>query len=192
MSIYIFLIRYSPFLALLLVARTAAFGAAPSSPATPVVTITGGADATGQTYVWTITHDHTSPIVRVEFPHYRGGWSVPPEGWTSEITNRGGAGGRSGQFIAVADDPSRAIARGHQAEFQLVITPDGTPQGQGKITVRFADGSEVRVPAEVPIKEPAADRNVTLIGLGLIFGIFLLYRVLRRKRHPSTSSPPPS
>ena len=160
-----------------------------ATPSVPVVTITGGADDTGQTYVWTVTHDHTSPIVRVEFPHYRGGWSIPPEGWTSEITNRGGAAGRSGQFIAVAGDPSCAIARGHRAEFQLVITPDGTPRGQGRVTVRFSDGSEVHVPAEIPIKEPAADRNMTLIGLGLIFAIFLLYRALKRKRHAATSSP---
>ncbi len=183
MSLPAFLIRRSP-----LLIASFVVGAAGSALAAPVVTITGGADDTGQTYIWTITHDHTSPIVQVEFPHYRGGWSIPPEGWTSEITNRGGAGGRSGKFIAAADDPSQGIARGRAAEFRLVIVPEGTPRGQGSVLVRFADGFEVLVRAEVPVKEPATDRNITLIGLGLIFAIFLLTRILKRKR-PHSSAP---
>ena len=186
-SVYIFLIRNWPLLGLLFLVRADAFGAATSTPAAPVVTITGGADETGQTYTWTITHDHPSPIVRVEFPHYRGGWSIPPEGWTSEITNRGGTGGRRGKFIASAGDPSQGIARGDSAEFRLVLVPEGTPRGHGDVLVCFSDGSEVLVHAQVPVKESTADRSVTLIGLGLIFGIFLLTRVLKRKRAHSSA-----
>jgi hypothetical protein len=163
-----------------------------SAAADPVVTVTGGADDTGQNYTWTITHDYAFPIVHVEIPQYKSGWHRPPEGWTAEVTHPRGIAGRAGKFIADVDDPSQGIARGGSAEFQLGIVAGGTPRGRGDILVRFADGVEATVRAEVPIKEPARDRNVPLIGLGLIFGIFVLARALRKKRGSPPASAPPA
>ena len=48
------------------------------------VTIVGGADATGHRYTWTVTNEDTSPIVYVEFPHYRANLFFSPHGWSTD------------------------------------------------------------------------------------------------------------
>ncbi|MCH9002198.1 MAG: prolipoprotein diacylglyceryl transferase, partial [Planctomycetes bacterium] len=66
--------------------------------------------------------------------------------------------------------------------FGLTVSARGTPRGKGDVLIRFADGTETRVRAEVPIKETLADRYVSLIGLGLIFGVFLVVRAVKRRK----------
>lgn len=159
------------------------------------VSIEGGADKSGQNYEWIVSNESDSPIVFVEFPQYGAAVQITPTGWSSELTNPRGVGGRDGVFTANAKSVADGIARGSSMTFRLTVTVGGTPRGRGDVTVRFEDGREVRVSAEVPVKTSLADRNVSLIGLSVIFGGFLLVRFLRRRKgrvsdgHPPTENP---
>ena len=147
------------------------------------VEVEGGADASGQNYKWDVRNGSDSAIVSIEIPHFRGGVETAPDGWGTELTHPRGAGGRAGVFKASAKSARDGIAPGRSKSFRLIITAAGTPRGHGEITVRFDNGEVVRVSAELPVKASLADRNVSLIGLSLIFGIFVFVRFLRgRKR----------
>jgi hypothetical protein len=111
-----------------------------------------------------------------------------PEGWAGELTEPVGKTGRSGKLIADASAPSRGIAQGRSLDFGLKIGPAGTPRGEGDVVVRFADGTEILVRAEVPVREGLGNRYMSLIGLGLIFGVFLLIRVWKAKKRKARSS----
>ena len=50
-----------------------------------MVTITGGAYKSGKQYVWTVTNEYGSAVVRVEFPHYMADLLTIPTGWTGEL-----------------------------------------------------------------------------------------------------------
>ena len=52
----------------------------------PNATVTGGPDTSGRKYSWTVTNEHTSPVVYVEFPHYHGSLFFAPENWRVECT----------------------------------------------------------------------------------------------------------
>lgn len=158
----------------------------------PNVSIRGGADESGQNYSWTITNDYDSPIVFIEFPQYRAAVGFPPEGWKSELTNPRGEGGRTGSFAVSVERATDGIAPGESEHFRLQVTTGGAPRGKGRVLIRFADGTTIRIRAEVPIKESLADRNVSLIGLGLIFAVFLFFRVFKGRRpNRQTVDPPP-
>ena len=158
----------------------------------PSVAISGGADNSGYKYSWTITNDHDSPIIFVEIPQYRAAVGSPPEGWKSELTNPRGEGGRTGFFRSEVSAGVDGIAPGESATFHLQVSVGGTPRGKGDVLIRFADETETRVRAELPIKEAPADRNVSLIGLSLIFAVFLVVRaVKRRKSDNKTTDPTP-
>ncbi len=148
----------------------------------PNVAVSGGADDSGQNYSWKITNEYDSPIIFVEIPQYKAGVGIPPEGWKSKLTNPRGLGGRTGFFTSQVDTAADGIAPGESATFRLTVTVRGTPRGKGDILIRFADETETRVRAEVPIKETLADRYVSLIGLGLIFGVFLVVRAVKRRK----------
>lgn len=162
--------------------------AAAQTPAEPKVTIAGGADEAGHKYVWTVTNHYRSPIVHIEFPQYRANWHVPPDGWSGDVIAGPGIWRPMGKFIAGADDETSSIARGQSAEFKLGIRNPGTPSGQRDVLVRFADALEVRIRAECPVKEPMGDHYISLIGLGLIFGIYLAVRAVKRTRRSRSAS----
>lgn len=153
------------------------------------VTITGGADITGQTYTWVVTNGSASPVVAVRIPQYRGSWHRVPDGWSGEVEHPRGEAGLAGTFIATADNQSAGIMTGASAEFQLGIVAEGTPQGFEEVEIEFADGTVALVRAEVPIKEPVTDRNISLLGLGGIFILYLLVRAFKRREQPSDGSP---
>jgi hypothetical protein len=179
---------------LLLSALAIALAGSPANAQpTAKATIAGGSDESGQRYRWTVTNHHAAPVIRVEFPHYMADLFTVPEGWHGELTDPLGKTGRSGLFIASSADPTRGIAQGRSAAFDLKIGPAGTPRGKGDVLVRFADDTEILVRAEVPVQEPAGDRHIALIGLGLIFGAFVLIRAFRRGgTHRSDDQPPAS
>ncbi|MCH8241461.1 MAG: hypothetical protein IH897_02485 [Planctomycetes bacterium] len=147
----------------------------------PNVAISGGADDSGQNYSWKITNKHESPIIFVEIPQYKAGVGIPPDGRNSKLTNPRGLGGRTGFFTSKVDTAADGIAPGESATFGLTVTVRGTPRGKGDILIRFADETETRVRAEVPIKETLADRYISLIGLGLIFAVYLVVRAVKRR-----------
>ncbi len=173
--------------AVLLLAATAAA----AGPVT--VTIAGGADASGHNYEWTITHDHSSPIVYVEFPHFRAYFFTPPPGWKANITHRYPEDRQAGECTAEVEDPAEGLKRGQTGRFAMRIGPKGAPRGEGDVIIRFADNTEVVVLAEVPIKESPGSQHVPLIALGTIFAVFLLVKALkRRKRQRQVESNAPS
>lgn len=148
----------------------------------PDVSISGGADATGQIYRWTISNGHSLSILYVEIPHYGADTAESPEGWLGELTVRLGQGGRPGKFVAAAEYPSSRIPPGGSAKFSLRLPSPGDARGVRDALVRFEDGSEVFVSIEVPLKETTGERNVSLIALGVIFALYVLVRAMWKAR----------
>jgi hypothetical protein len=147
------------------------------------VTITGGADATGDGYAWTVVNNHTSPIVYVEFPHYHASLFLAPDGWSTDSTFLVNVGveDRPGTCTARVGQPASGIKRGATGTFQMRVYQPGTRRGQGTVVVRFADGSEVQVSGvEMPTPEAMSDKYAPLIGLGAIFIIWLAIGAKRR------------
>ena len=171
-------------------------GAAAALGDGPKARIEGGADTTGQHYRWTVTNEHTSPIVYAEFPHHRADVFTPPEGWTPKCrylvggkeTNRGPA-----MCSATAPGPDRGITQGQSAEFRMRIAPKGAKRGRGEVKIRFADGTTtVMAGVELPSPETAAERYIRLAGFGVLFAVFLLVRTAWTRRRRSEQSAPPS
>ncbi len=165
-----------------LIHLTALGAAGQASPAS----IIGGADATGHHYSWTVTNRHSSPIVFIEFPHYQANLFLAPKGWSAEESTflvNVGVPDRPGVCVARASSPAEGIAPGRSAEFKMQIAAPGASRGTGEVRLRFADGSDATVPGvELPQPPPTRDTFVSLIGLGLIFGAWLMYQLIRNRR----------
>ena len=152
---------------------------------TPKVSITGGADTSGQNYTWTVTNHYASPIVFVEFPHYHAGVFFPPKGWESEATAIVEIGYKEepGVCIGRTDSLDLAIDKGESGAFRMKIAPLPTRRGKGTVRVRFADRTEAAVAGvELPQQELIGDQYAPLIGLGVIFLVFVIVRTVRAKR----------
>jgi hypothetical protein len=169
-----------------------AFGLAATARAeTPQVTIEGGPDATGQSYEWTVTNNHASGIVRLEFPHYRANLFFAPNGWKTECTNLEAIGVRdpTGVCTASIEDSMGGNAESRSATFRMQIGGRGAKRGPGAVVVRFADGvTQTIVGVPVPTAEQLGDRNVPLIGLGTVFIIFVVARAAKRRRARAAES----
>jgi len=150
--------------------------------ATPTVTIEGGVDTAGRMYTWIVLHDHTSPIVSLQFPQDRGNGLTAPPGWKGELQRADDNLHQSGFARFTCVDESRAIRANQPATFKLNLVWRGASRGVGDVIVRFADGTQTTALASIPIKEPASDRNVSLIGLGSFFAIFLIVQAIRKRR----------
>lgn len=158
-----------------------------AAAAEPGVSISGGVDATGQFYSWTISNGHSLSILYVEIPHYGADTAEAPEDWAGELTNRLGQGGRPGKFISAAEFPSSRIPPGGSAQFSLRLPSPSDAKGIRDALVRFEDGSEVLVSIEVPLKETTGERNVSLIALGVIFILYVSARAVWRARKRATA-----
>ena len=153
--------------------------------ADPIAPITGGADASGHTYTWQVQNGGASPIVEVRIPHYRAGLFFPPPGWSNDCTAlvHVGAKDEPGVCTARATAPADGIAPGRSAVFSMQIASAGAKRGPGEVTVRFADGSEIRVAGvELPQQEGLGDKYVSLIALGGVFAIFVIAQSIRSRR----------
>ncbi|MHC4065377.1 MAG: hypothetical protein ACYSUI_12905 [Planctomycetota bacterium] len=160
----------------------------------PRVRIDGGADTWGN-YEWTVTNNYRSPIVYVEFPHYRAdGFSAPP-GWSTKCRHLvGAATDEQGPPMcsASAAAPDLGISRGGSATFQMRIAPSGAHRGSGQVTIRFAGGETATVAGvQLPGPEPAAEKYARLIGFGVLFVVFLIARAIwvRRRRSGHSADP---
>ena len=169
------------FLTMLVVATRAAGGGTN-------VTITGGADASGHRYSWTVTNDHISPIVRVEFPHYHAGLFFAPPGWSTDESTflvNVGVKDRVGVCIASVTSPMDAIMPGDSAAFGMQIAAAGAQRRPGEVLLSFADGSKAVVSGvELPHRAGVGERYMPLIGLGTIFAIMVIIRLYRARRRP--------
>jgi len=121
----------------------------------------------------------------VAFPHYHGGAFVAPDGWdTSESTFLVGAGvpDRPGVCVARVTPGSVGLAKDQSAAFRLQLAAGGAKRGLGEVTLRFADGtSAVASGVELPQRESFGDQFVTLVGLGVIFVGWLVFRSVRSR-----------
>jgi len=185
--------------------RAAFFGAALCFCACPTysveaqgvcVEITGGRDVTGQWYNWVVHNHCDSAITYVEFPHYRVDVWLAPEDWQIKVVTHGDAR-RSKERPALkawTDDPALSIQPGDSAKFTARIRRGGAYAGTGTVTIRFADGSELRVDdVDVPCLPPLFERVGMPLALALLLGLFLVYRRAKRARGATKQvSLPPS
>ena len=162
----------------------------------PRVRIEGGADPTGHNYQWTVTNDHTSPIVSVEFPHHRADLFTAPQGWLTKTRHLVGLPNNEEgppMCSAEAPAPGQGIARGDSATFKMRIAPAGAYRGTGEVKIRFADGETATVAGvALPRPESAWPRYTRLIGTGFIGVLLLLVLVILDRRRRSGQSPPPA
>ncbi|HUU97787.1 MAG TPA: hypothetical protein VM487_18785 [Phycisphaerae bacterium] len=158
----------------------------------PKVTITGGADASGQNYRWTVTNHYGSPVVYIQFPHYHADTFFAPDGWEKECTNLIGVGARNapGTCTAWADSPEKGIAPGRSAEFSVRLAAVGAHRRPGQVTVRFADGTQTIVAGvELPTASTTSEQLYALIGFAMVFAIVVYVQVRRRRRTPRAPEP---
>ena len=137
----------------------------------PKVTITGGADASGHNYNWTVANETASPIVHLEFPHYHATLFFAPEGWSTECTFlvNVGVDDRPGICRAHVDSPASGIAPGRSAPFSMQVATRAVQRAGGEVTVRTADGAEIVITGvELPEPETTSDKYVSLVGLAAV------------------------
>ena len=137
----------------------------------PKVTITGGADASGHNYNWTVANETASPIVHVEIPHYHATLFFAPGGWSTECTFlvNVGVDDRPGVCRAHVDSPASGIAPGRSAQFSMQIVTRAVQRAAGEVTVRTADGAEMVIAGvELPQPETTSDKYVSLVGLAAV------------------------
>jgi hypothetical protein len=160
----------------------ASFAFASSTPAV----VEGGPDGLGNAYHWTINNKHTSPIVRVEIPHYRGSLFFAPKGWTSSCTNlvAVGAPDAPGVCTATASATDDGIAPGRSATFSMQLATGTVKRGAGDVVIGFADASTQNIGGVVvPVPETLGDRYISLIGLGTILAGFVAVQVFRSRKN---------
>lgn len=156
-------------------------GTDPGAKAEVVATV----DDTGQNYEWAVTNHHYSPIVAIEFAHYKGHLLFAPQGWSVDCGNLYDIGWKdeTGVCRAECDAAADGIIARRTKTFRMHVGDRGVDPGPGDFIVRFADGERYTV-AGVPLPVPyrVEGRYVSLIGLGAIFLLFLVYRWLAGRR----------
>ncbi|NOS99311.1 MAG: hypothetical protein HOP29_01635 [Phycisphaerales bacterium] len=154
--------------------------------AQPRVTIVGGADATGHSFDWTVDHDHSSPMVSIEFPNHRADLFIAPFEWSGTAKDVDANGRDRGVSVGEANGAGGWIYRGTPARFQMRISPYagllGVRPGPGAVRIRFADGLEIEISAEVPVRESWLARQTPLVGAVLVILIVVIRRVRGRNR----------
>ena len=161
----------------------------------PKATMIGGADASGRNYSWTVTNEHSSPIVYVEFPFDKVLLFLAPQGWETDCDRHTGTAFEHGAETCAARTPSPAsgIAHGATEEFEMRLYRSGARRGPGTVLIRFADGSEVRVGGvELPRRKGLGDRYVALFALGAAFAVWGVVRAVRRLRTSATPTDEPT
>jgi hypothetical protein len=159
---------------------------------TPLVEIQQNVDVTEHNYTWTLHHNHTAPLVEVRFDHFRVDTFLAPEPhlrrWNFDLTNKNSFGNKPGVCTLTPQRDNPGLRRGENLEFFIRVCPAGAPRGQGQIHFRFADGVETTLQTELPVPETFFAKNASLLGLGSIFGLFILFKALQStiKRRPKT------
>ncbi len=155
------------------------------------VEIRGGRDPENDHfYRYVVINRDTSPVVAVDFPHFRADLFVPPDKWALEVTERNALEWRSGRCIATAPSSTEAIAPGRQSEFTLRIGPRGARVGTGTAVVTLVDGRTFRIRVECSVGESFLERYAALVGMILALGVFFLLRFWRLRRKRAASEAP--
>ena len=164
-------------------------GAAAAADERDKVTIEGGPDHSGHNYQFRVTNHHISPIVSLEFPHYRADLFTVPEDWSTEgTTNAMGTGDPNAPGVcrATALSAGRGIAPGDTAGFGIRVRSAGAWRGTATVKVGFADETVAEVSGvPLPQSEPVASRGTRLIGYLVLGVLFLVVVVVRGRRRRS-------
>lgn len=158
------------------------------------VSIKGGIDPdepSGHNYVWTVTNRHSSPIVSVEFPHYRADMFLAPDGWKTECTYLVNVGVplKPGTCTAKMDPEQGGLFRGASATFRMRVAPEGAPIGKGTVLVRFADGTQAAVEGvTLPRAPDESGKHAPLIALVVLFVVVVVVREWRQRKNKSPAS----
>ncbi len=164
----------------------AVMSAAPRAAADEVrAVITAVVDETGQNYGWTVTNRYYSPIVSIEFAHYKGHLLFAPEGWSVDCTNlfRIGWQDETGVCRATCDSPAAGIVGQRSEVFKMHVGDRGVAPGPGNFLVRFVSGESYTVTGvPLPARYEVEGKYASLLGLGSIFLLWLIYRWLSRRR----------
>jgi hypothetical protein len=149
-----------------------------------LVEITGGRDLTGHWYKWVVKNRADSPIIYVEFPHYRADmWNIPDH-WERETINLQGLPGvteEAGVFKAWADPP-RGIQAGGSAEFEMRINRKEAYRGTGTVVVRFADGGEAKVAGvDLPCPPSFLENHGMPIVMAALLLILVGYKAIKHR-----------
>jgi hypothetical protein len=139
----------------------------------------------GNTYHWTVTNNQSSPIVRVEIPHYRGNLFFAPKGWTTSCTNlvAVGAPDAPGVCTATAAATGDGIAPGRSATFSMQIATGAVKRGTGDVIIGYADASTQNISGVmVPVPETLSDKYISLIGLGIFLVVFVVAQSVRSRK----------
>lgn len=134
-------------------------------------------------YTWTVTNHTNKRITSLVVDHYLGKIVAPPAGWVrTNMTANVAEGQRAAPGIIefAVEKPVKAIGRGQSKEFKVTI--DRTWRGhceQRIAIVGFEDGTTLEVPGVYcPADESWLKKNVSLVGLGAMFAVFVLWRVV--------------
>jgi hypothetical protein len=155
-----------------------------ASAGEPPVTISGGMDPDG-TYRWVVTNRDASPVVSVEFPHYRGDLFQTPPGWKQKCTFLVNVGvpNLPGTCRAWVESPFLGISKGGKAAFELRVRQQEAREGRGTVTVGLADGTTLAVRnVQLPEEPNLLDRFGMLICSVILGGILVIITVRRRRR----------
>ncbi len=156
----------------------------------PKVVITGGVDETDN-YRWVVTNHHSSPIVFIEFPHYRADMFTDPTGWQQECTYLVNVGvpDKPGYCRSWVDSPRLGIQPNHNAEFLMRISgSDVRFQGKGEVLIRFADETSLTV-EDVPLSTlpSTLSKYTNLIAFGIVFVLVIVFKTRRRGKGTAQS-----
>lgn len=142
------------------------------------VEVVGEVDKSGHNYRWTVTNLSDSPIVAVEFDHYRGDTCVPPGDWEQEFTNKHSIDSKPG-LCRGSTTAANGIRKGQSKVFELRINVRGAIVGEDEVRISFADGSSASVMSVMPKKPSFLERYATLIGLGGLVLVVVLFKVVK-------------
>lgn len=146
------------------------------------VDIVGGGDETLANYRWTVTNRTDVPIEWVRFPCAHFHLFNAPEGWTA---GTGAEGGGPLGYASAAGEVNQ-LAPGRSLTFTARVDRNRTIRGKGTAHVGFADGTSMAISGvELAIEPSAGDQYLPLVGLGVIFAIFLVLTSLRKRHRPS-------
>lgn len=134
-------------------------------------------------YIWTVTNHSDKRITSLIVDHYYGKTVIPPKGWirsnmTGNVAERQPL--KPGIIEFAVEEPLKAIGRGQSREFKVNVDRLwGGHCERRTVTVGFEDGTTLEIPGVIcPAEEDWFKKNVALVGLGAMFAVFVLWRVL--------------
>ncbi len=144
-------------------------------------------------YVWTVTNHSDKRITSLVVDHFYGKTVTPPKGWVrSNMTGNWGEGQplEPGIIEFSVEQPLKAIGRGQTRDFKVNI--DRLWRGaceRRTVTVGFEDGTTLEIAGVIcPSDESWFKKNVALVGLGAMFAVFILWRIVFGRKSPSATA----